>query len=74
MSKKNTNTLQEMRSKDIVSLDKDILTTSKKLTELKSELAVGKLSNHAAIAKTRKEIARMKTLRQEKIILKEIEG
>jgi large subunit ribosomal protein L29 len=74
MAKKETNTLQDLRSKDVIGLGKDVATSSKKLNTLRAELAVGKLTNHASINKLRKDIARMKTLITEKNILKEIEG
>ncbi|MDD5605831.1 MAG: 50S ribosomal protein L29 [Patescibacteria group bacterium] len=74
MAKTEKNILQDLRSKDIPALDKDIATAAKKLGELRSQLAVGKLTNHAAINKLRKDIARMQTLKGEKIILKEIQG
>lgn len=74
MAKQTKNTLQDMRSKDAVALQKDVVEATKKLSTLRAELAVGKLTNHQAIAKVRKEIARMKTLLNEKNILKEIEG
>lgn len=74
MAKKETHTLQDLRGKDIAGLEKEVVVSIKKLGNLRAELAVGKLTNHQAINKLRKNIARMKTLMSEKNILKEIEG
>ena len=74
MVKKETNTLQDLRGKDTASLNKEIAASVKKLGTLRAELAVGKLTNHQALRKLRKDIARMKTLMTEKNILKEIKG
>ena len=74
MAKKETNTLQDLRSKDIASLEKQVATSVKKMNTLRAELAVGKLTNHASVNKLRKDIARIKTLITEQNILKEIEG
>lgn len=63
---------QDYRKLTLVDLDKKLARQCLNLQELRAQLAIGKLTNHQAIAQARRAIARIKTVKQEKIILEEL--
>ncbi len=65
-------TLQDYRGLDLSALDARITEARRKLQEMRAELAIRKLTNHAAIRHTRQELARLLTVRQEKTLLASI--
>lgn len=65
-------TLQEYRKLDTPALVKKMIETKRKLQELQSELAIRKLTNHAAIGTAKRELARLATVVREKQILASI--
>ncbi len=64
--------VQDYRKLSLTELTKRIIQRELQLQELRAQLAIGKLTNHRSIAKARKDIAHIKTVRQEKILLEEI--
>ncbi|AKM84775.1 TPA: 50S ribosomal protein L29 [Patescibacteria group bacterium] len=65
--------IQDYRKLDAEALVKKIAETRHRLQELQAELAIRKLTNHALIRKTKQELARLKTVQQEKVILASIQ-
>lgn len=64
--------VQDYRKLSLAELVKKIDQKELQLQELRAQLAIGKLTDHRSIAKVRKDIAHMKTVKQEKILLEEI--
>ena len=61
--------LQDYRKLDIPALNIKIIAGTHRLQELQAELAIRKLTNHSAIRKLKQDLARLATIRQEKLIL-----
>lgn len=66
------NPMLEFRKLTLDELAKKIVQERLRLQELRSQLAIGKLTNHQALAQVRRSIARMETVKQEKIMLEEL--
>jgi len=64
--------VQDYRKLSSAELINKIAQKELQLQELRAQSAIGKLTNHRSIAKARKDIAHMKTVKQEKILLEEI--
>lgn len=62
--------LSEMRERTIEELNNEIVSSRKKLFELRMNLSLQKLENTAEIAKTRSQIAKLKTVIREKQLQK----
>ncbi|MDD3999932.1 MAG: 50S ribosomal protein L29 [Bacilli bacterium] len=56
----------KIRKLDIATIEKNILELKQELFNLRFQAAVGKLENTAQIGKTKKQIARMKTVLTER--------
>ncbi len=63
---KNTQTLKELREKDIKTLTKELVLMNEKLTKLRSDLAFRKLKNIRQITLTRRSIAQIWTILNQK--------
>lgn len=62
--------LSEMRERTIEELNDEIVVSRKKLFELRMNLSLQKLENTSEIAKTRSQIAKLKTVIREKQLQK----
>jgi large subunit ribosomal protein L29 len=62
--------LSEMRERTIDELNQEVISNRKKLFELRMSLSLQKLENPSEIAKTRDQIAQLKTVIREKQIQK----
>lgn len=69
---KQTNTLMEYRKLDLKGIEKAIGEARLKLQDLRNQLTIGKLKSYSDISKVRQSIAKMETVRNEKIILEAI--
>jgi large subunit ribosomal protein L29 len=56
----------KIRKLDVATIEKNILELKQELFNLRFQAAVGKLENTAQISKTKKQIARMKTVLTER--------
>lgn len=64
---KQTQTLKELREKDIKTLTKELIQLNEKLAKLRADLAFKKLKNVKQVFVTRKQIARIWTILNEKM-------
>ena len=63
---KNTQTLKELKAKDIKALTKELVLATEKLGKLKADLAFRKLKDVKLILKTRRHIAQIWTVINQK--------
>jgi large subunit ribosomal protein L29 len=60
--------IEEMRSLNVVELDKRVYDAHQELFNLRFRLSTRQLVNHRELPKVRKEIARLETIKREKEI------
>lgn len=72
MSKVSKNTMQDYRKLDVKAINIEIKKMQIQVQELYGQLAIGKLTSHTQIRAAKREIARIKTVQQEKIILQSL--
>ena len=69
MTKKTTNLVQDLRKLSPAEIDKKLTELRAERLTLRSQLAIAKLKNYAKFNQLRKEIARLETIKHEKMIL-----
>ncbi|MFH0905649.1 MAG: 50S ribosomal protein L29 [bacterium] len=67
-------TMTDYRKLSLDDLSRRVAELTSKAQELRSEQAIGKLTNHAQIKNIRRTIARLATVKREKIILQSLNG
>lgn len=63
---------QDLRKLSLADLNKRLDKKRLQLQEIRAQLAIGKLTTHHLIGQAKKDLARIETVKQEKIILEEI--
>lgn len=71
---KSTTQLNEFRALSEADLVKKITEIQIKITDLKGQLAVGKLKNYKSISGFKQQLAHLMTVQQEKIILQNVDN
>lgn len=69
---KTTTTIAEYRKLDAAKLAKELSDAQLQLQDLRNQLTIGKLKNYSQINQLRRTIAKLETVRNEKIMLEAI--